>query len=145
MSSQLSKDSCEACRLDAPVLSDKEISDLSTQIPSWIVYEEEGVKRLVCSFAFSSYKDSVNFTNKVAELAETEDSFDVQKTCFPKIFDVNHANKCFFNVSQKTYVKQICWVKCFSRLRAHVPCPTKLADVKNMFLCKKVPEREKIL
>ena len=73
MSSQLSKDSCEACRLDAPVLSDKEISDLSTQIPSWIVYEEEGVKRLVCSFAFSSYKDSVNFTNKVAELAETED------------------------------------------------------------------------
>ena len=73
MSSQLSKDSCEACRLDAPVLSDKEISDLSTQIPSWIVYEEEGVKRLVCSFAFSSYKDSVNFTNKVGDLAESED------------------------------------------------------------------------
>ena len=73
MSNQLSKDSCEACRLDAPVLSDKEISDLSTQIPSWIDHEEEGVKRLVCSFAFSSYQDSVNFTNKVAELAETED------------------------------------------------------------------------
>ena len=66
MSNQLSKDSCEACRLDAPVLSDKEISDLSTQIPSWIVYEEEWVKRLVCYFAFSSYEDSVNFTNKVA-------------------------------------------------------------------------------
>ena len=47
MSNQLSKDSCEACRLDAPVLSDKEISDLSTQIPSWIVHEEEGVKRLI--------------------------------------------------------------------------------------------------
>ena len=73
MTKQLSKDSCEACRLDAPVLSDKEISDLSSQIPSWIVYEEEGVKRLVCSFSFSSYQDSINFTNKVAELAETED------------------------------------------------------------------------
>ena len=28
---------------------------------------------LSCSFAFSSYEDSVNFTNKVAELAEQED------------------------------------------------------------------------
>ena len=73
MTSQLSKDRCEACRLDAPVLS-KEISDLSSQIPSWIVHEEEGIKRLVCSFAFSSYEDSVNFTNKVAELAEARRS-----------------------------------------------------------------------
>ena len=73
MSNELSQSSCEACRLDAPVLSEEEIKELSPQIPSWIVYEEEGVKRLVCSFAFSSYKDSVNFTNKVAELAEAED------------------------------------------------------------------------
>ena len=72
MANQLSKDSCEACRLDAPVLSDQEITELSSQIPSWIVYEEEGIKRLVCSFAFSNYKDSLNFTNKVAELAEVE-------------------------------------------------------------------------
>ena len=73
MANQLSKDSCEACRLDAPVLSNQEITELSSQIPSWIVYEEEGIKRLVCSFAFSNYKDSLNFTNKVAELAEVED------------------------------------------------------------------------
>ena len=73
MANQLSKDSCEACRLDAPVLSDQEITELSSQIPSWIVYEEEGIKRLVCSFAFSNYKDSLNFTNKVAALAEEED------------------------------------------------------------------------
>ena len=73
MSNELSQSSCEACRLDAPVLSEQEIKELAAQIPSWIVHEEDGIKRLICSFAFSSYEDSVNFTNKVAELAEQED------------------------------------------------------------------------
>ncbi len=73
MSNELSQSSCEACRLDAPVLSEQEIKELSPQIPSWIVHEEDGIKRLICSFAFSSYEDSVNFTNKVAKLAEEED------------------------------------------------------------------------
>lgn len=73
MSKELSQSSCEACRLDAPVLSEQEIKELAPQIPSWIVHEEDGIKRLICSFAFSSYEDSVNFTNKVAELAEQED------------------------------------------------------------------------
>ena len=73
MSNELSQSSCEACRIDAPVLSEQEIKELAPQIPSWIVHEEEGIKRLICSFAFSSYEDSVNFTNKVAKLAEEED------------------------------------------------------------------------
>ena len=73
MSNELSQSSCEACRLDAPVLSEQEIKELAPQIPSWIVHEEDGIKRLICSFAFSSYEDSVNFTNKVAKLAEQED------------------------------------------------------------------------
>jgi len=73
LSKELSQSSCEACGLDAPVLSEQEIKELAAQIPSWIVHEEDGIKRLICSFAFSSYEDSVNFTNKVAELAEQED------------------------------------------------------------------------
>ena len=73
MTNELSQTSCEACRVDAPVLSEQEIKELVLEIPSWIVHEEEGIKRLICSFAFSSYEDSVNFTNKVAKLAEEED------------------------------------------------------------------------
>ena len=73
MSNELSQSSCEACRVDAPVLSEQEIKELAPQIPSWMVHEEDGIKRLICSFAFSSYEDSVNFTNKVAKLAEEED------------------------------------------------------------------------
>jgi 4a-hydroxytetrahydrobiopterin dehydratase len=55
------------------MLSEQEIKNLLPQIPSWMIHEEEGIKRLICSFAFSSYEDSVNFTNKVAKLAEEED------------------------------------------------------------------------
>ena len=73
MSNELSQSSCEACKVDAPVLSEQEIKELAPQIPSWMIHEEEGIKRLICSFAFSSYEDSVNFTNKVAKLAEEED------------------------------------------------------------------------
>jgi len=73
VSENLSKKSCEACREGVPVLSDIEINELMPQIPSWIVHEEDGLKRLVCSFAFSSYQDSLDFTNNIARLAEEED------------------------------------------------------------------------
>ena len=73
MSRKLSQSTCEACRADALVLSEKEIEDLLPQISSWTVFEQEGIKRLVCSFAFLSYEDSIKFTNQVAKLAEEED------------------------------------------------------------------------
>ena len=65
--------SCEACRADAPVLEDNEIQELLSQIPSWRVFEEDDIKKIICSFAFLNYDDSRNFLNKVADLAEEED------------------------------------------------------------------------
>ncbi|MDA9688648.1 4a-hydroxytetrahydrobiopterin dehydratase [Gammaproteobacteria bacterium] len=73
MTTRLTHSNCEACRIDAPVLSDKEITNLLPEIPSWIVFDDDGIKKLVCSFAFLNYEDSVNFTNKVAQLADKED------------------------------------------------------------------------
>ena len=73
MSNELSQSTCEACRVDADVLHEDQIQQLLRQIPSWTVCEEESIKRLICSFAFLSYKDSVIFTNEVANLAEKED------------------------------------------------------------------------
>tara|TARA_B100000927_G_C16464686_1_gene469212 strand:+ start:1429 stop:1770 length:342 start_codon:yes stop_codon:yes gene_type:complete len=69
----LLKKGCEACKEGAPTLTDEQIKDLSIQIPAWQVFEEDGIKRLICSFAFTSYEDSLKFTNKVAKLAEQED------------------------------------------------------------------------
>ena len=73
MENDLTKNRCEACRVDAPVLTDKEIEQLLPQIPSWIVSEQDGIKKLICSYAFLNYGDSVKFTNEVANLAEQED------------------------------------------------------------------------
>tara|TARA_B100001175_G_scaffold317935_1_gene337833 strand:- start:7683 stop:8033 length:351 start_codon:yes stop_codon:yes gene_type:complete len=73
MSDELSQSSCEACTIDADLLTDQEIKVLASQIPSWMIHEENDIKRLICSFAFSNYEDSVSFTNKVAKLAEDED------------------------------------------------------------------------
>ena len=73
MPKKLHQSLCEACRHDAPVLTENEIQDLLPQIPSWKIFEEEEVKKLICSFTFLNYKDSVEFANKVAILAERED------------------------------------------------------------------------
>jgi len=73
MSKELSQNTCEACSADVPVLNEKEIEDLLPQIPSWTVFQQEGIKKLICSFAFVSYEDSLKFTNLVAKLAEEED------------------------------------------------------------------------
>ena len=73
MSKELSQSTCEACNADVPVLNEKEIEDLLPQVPSWNVFKQEGIKRLICSFAFLSYEDSLKFTNQVAKLAEEED------------------------------------------------------------------------
>ena len=73
MDKNLINNSCEACRKDAPILSESEINDLMNQIPSWSVIEETESKKLVCSFAFINYEDSVSFANKIVTLAEEED------------------------------------------------------------------------
>ena len=73
MTTELSQSKCEACNIDAPTLSNDEISELQVQIPSWEVISDEGINRLICSFAFTNYEDSLAFTNKVAQLAEAED------------------------------------------------------------------------
>jgi 4a-hydroxytetrahydrobiopterin dehydratase len=70
---ELTEITCEACKVDAPVLLNEEISAFLPKIPSWVVIEDDGIKRLVCYFKFLNYKQSINFTNLVAQLAEEED------------------------------------------------------------------------
>ena len=73
MTKELSQSTCEACIEDAAVLENKEIENLLKQVSSWTIFEQEGIKRLVCSFAFLSYEDAVKFTNQVTKLAIEED------------------------------------------------------------------------
>ena len=64
---------CEACRIDAPKVTNEEIPSLMSQIPLWDIIEENNIKKLTCLFKFSDYEQSLVFTNKVATLADEED------------------------------------------------------------------------
>ena len=70
--SDLAANSCEACRIDALLVSYDEASMLLKEIEGWQLIDD-GVKKLKKEFNFSSYSDSKDFTNKVAEMADQED------------------------------------------------------------------------
>ena len=69
--SNLVSSSCEACRIDAPTVSNHEASELIKEIEGWHLIDD-GVKKLKKEFSFTNYPDSVGFSNKVAEMAEQE-------------------------------------------------------------------------
>ena len=70
--SDLAASSCEACRIDAPIVSDNEASMLIKEIEGWDLIND-GIKKLKKEFSFSNYSDSVDFSNKVADMADKED------------------------------------------------------------------------
>lgn len=54
-------------------LTDKEIAELLTQVPEWKVVERDGVKCLEHCFTYRNFAQALAFTNRVGELAETEE------------------------------------------------------------------------
>ena len=70
--SDLASRTCEACRIDAPRVSDDEASLLIKEIEGWDLIND-GIKKLKKEFSFSNYSDSVDFSNKVADMADKED------------------------------------------------------------------------
>ena len=70
--SDLASSACEACRIDAPMVSDDEAFILIKEIEGWDLIDD-GVKKLKKEFSFLDYSDSVAFSNKVSDMAEQED------------------------------------------------------------------------
>ena len=68
----LSSQSCEACQIDAPKVSQDQIQILLSEINGWFGIDEP-INKIQKIFSFKSYKDSVDFSNKVASLADDED------------------------------------------------------------------------
>ena len=69
--SDLASNTCEACRIDAPTVSDNEAAILIKEIEGWDLIND-GIKKLKKEFSFSNYPDSVDFSNKVADMSEQE-------------------------------------------------------------------------
>ena len=70
--SSLTTQSCEACRADAPKITEDEKQNLLGEIPDWQVTELNGEEQLKRVFKFRNFAEALAFTNKVGDLAEAE-------------------------------------------------------------------------
>ncbi|GGO72231.1 4a-hydroxytetrahydrobiopterin dehydratase [Bowmanella pacifica] len=70
--SDLTQQKCEACRADAPQVSEQELAELMRDIPDWVPQVRDGVMQLEREFKFKNFKLAWAFSNQVAELAEAE-------------------------------------------------------------------------
>ena len=69
---ELSKLKCEACRKDAPKVTEDEAHQYMPQIPDWNLMERNGIPQLERSYSFKDFIEALAFTNRVGELAEQE-------------------------------------------------------------------------
>ena len=70
---ELSKQGCEACRADAPKISDDDLRALMPQIPDWSVIVVDGVMQLSREFGFKNFAQAMAFSNRVGDIAEAVD------------------------------------------------------------------------
>ena len=70
--SSLNHQQCDACRADAPQVTEQERELLFPQIPEWIQVEEDGSEKLQRHFPFRNFVQALAFSNRVGELAEQE-------------------------------------------------------------------------
>lgn len=70
--SELTRQTCVACRGDAPKVSDTELAELMAQIPDWTPQVYEGVMQLARQYKFKNFRLALAFTNRVGAMAEAE-------------------------------------------------------------------------
>ncbi len=69
---ELTRKKCEACRVGAPLATQREIEEYLPLIPQWRLHEVDGIKRLSRTFNFADFEQALAFTNQVGALAEAE-------------------------------------------------------------------------
>ncbi|WP_057955059.1 4a-hydroxytetrahydrobiopterin dehydratase [endosymbiont of Ridgeia piscesae] len=68
--SALTQEQCEACRADAPQVSESELANLIKLIPDWNIEVRSGVMQLEKVFSFNNFEEALTFTNKVGRISE---------------------------------------------------------------------------
>lgn len=69
---QLTASTCEACRADAPRVTEDEMRELRREVPDWQIVERDGIPRLERVFKFRDFVSALEFTNRVGALAEEQ-------------------------------------------------------------------------
>lgn len=67
---KLSEQSCEACRADAPKVTDDELAQLIREIPEWSPVVRDGILQLERVFTFRNFAEALTFSNRVGAIAE---------------------------------------------------------------------------
>lgn len=67
---KLSKQSCEACRAEAPRISDADLTALMPKIPDWGIVVVDDVMRLTRAYSFKNFEQAMEFSNRVGDIAE---------------------------------------------------------------------------
>ncbi len=70
MSDQLSQMDCVACKGDEPQVTEQEAAQLLKEIPNWSIIETDHIKKLRREFKFKNFDEAMEFTNKIARVAE---------------------------------------------------------------------------
>ena len=70
MTVELKNQKCQACSGNTPKFDEKQISDNLSKLDNWSVNDEQ--KMIYKKFNFKTFKQALNFTNKVGEIADLE-------------------------------------------------------------------------
>lgn len=63
---------CVPCKGGEPTATDDQIRQWLPYVLGWSVTEVDGVKRLVKTFKFKNFLESISFINKIKNVAEAE-------------------------------------------------------------------------
>jgi 4a-hydroxytetrahydrobiopterin dehydratase len=66
----LAQAQCEACRADAPKVSDEELAELIREIPDWNIEVRGDHMELERVYLFKNFRHALAFTNAVGAIAE---------------------------------------------------------------------------
>ncbi|MBM3943496.1 MAG: 4a-hydroxytetrahydrobiopterin dehydratase [SAR202 cluster bacterium] len=69
---ELTQEVCVACRADSPTVDERETAALHSQVPDWQLRTEDGIRKLDRVYRFRNFKQALQFTNGVGELAEAQ-------------------------------------------------------------------------
>ena len=69
---RLTREKCVACRRDSPPVSDEDVAELRPQVSEWDLITEDGIQKLNHVFRFPDFQSSLDFTNVLGALAESE-------------------------------------------------------------------------
>ncbi len=69
---ELAKNHCSVIGANTPRLNEQDSTQFLEQLAGWRIYEKDGEPRLEKLFKFENFKQAINFTYQVAQVADEE-------------------------------------------------------------------------